>query len=884
MTLLARLRSWWRATRRPGRMESEMDAEIQAHLESRAQHLIATGIPVDEAHRRARLEFGPVGQAKEACRDARGANFVPSLAQDLSFGLRMLRKSPGFTALAVTTLAVGIGATTAVFSLVNGALLRALPYRNPERLVFLYEPVPRIADVPLEGWGPVNADFYDWQSQSRTFASLAMFDTGSASLSVGPGAVRVSSSRVTGDFFRTLGIAAQLGRAVGPDDDQPGFEHVAVISHALWQSQFASDPHVVGREVLLNAESYRVIGVMPAGFAFPHGTESLETTADNRATDVWIPYALTAQQKAARNSGSGDVIGLLKPGVPLARGQAEIAAITSRFDKLHEPFFQGAISVVKPFADEIAGRSRRALLIFMAAVVLVLLIACSNIASLVLARMHGRSREFSLRTALGASRLRLIRQLSVESLCLAGAGGALGVVAAWFTVRLLVHLHPVNIPRLEETTIDTLVLLFAVLASLATVLLCGLFPAWSASRCDVNEVMKSSSNRSVRGSLGVLHRGIMIGQVTLTFVLLAGSGLLMRSFLNVQGIDKGFRPSSIVTTSIQLDGRYNRAERRTAFFRDLVDRVAGLPGVDAVAAATNLPLAGGESLSTVEIPGYPYDEKTLFEERHITPRYFAALGIPILEGRAFTDDDVAGRQPTIIVSRSFARKYFPGQSALGKRIHTTGQRIVVGVVGDVRQYRLESPPPMQFYLPLWQDGPWSAHIVARTTQPPGHLGADMRTLVRNLDPKLAIADVRAGSDLIAGATAERRFETFLLTAFGGIALFLSLVGLYALMTYSVEQRTAEIGIRMALGAQPGSVMRLVLQQGSLLAMAGITLGFLCAWFAARSIASLLFEVKPTDLLTFLTVALLFCAVALAACYFPARRATRVDPLVSLRAE
>ena len=343
----------------------------------------------------------------------------------------------------------------------------------------------------------------------------------------------------------------------------------------------------------------------------------------------------------------------------------------------------------------------------------------------------------------------------------------------------------------------------------------------------------------------------MIGQVALTFVLLAGSGLLIRSFLNLQGIDKGFRPASTASTSVQLDGRYQEAERRSAFFHDLVDRVAALPGVEAAAAANFLPLGGGESLSTVEIPGYPYDEKTLFEPRNVSPRYFAALGIPVLEGRAFTDDDVAGRQPVIVISRSFARKYFPGQSALGKRIHTTGQRIVAGVVGDVRQFNLESTPPMQFYLPLWQASEWTANIVARTSLPPGRLASEIRALVRTLDPAIAVADIRTGSDLVAGATAEIRFETYLLTAFGGIALFLSLVGLYALMTYSVEQRTGEIGIRMALGAQPRSVMRLVLQQGSRLSLAGIVLGFVCAWLVTRSLASLLFEVKPTDLPTFL---------------------------------
>jgi putative ABC transport system permease protein len=885
MTILARLRSWWRATRHAARAESEMDIELRAHMEAHAEHLISTGVPAGEAHRRAEIEFGPIGLAKEDCRDARGANLVSSLVQDLAFGLRMLRKNPGFAALAAVTLALGIGATTAVFSLVNGVLLRALPYGNPERLVYLFEPVAHITGVPLEAWGPFNADFYDWQAQSRSFSHLALFTSDGTNLSVNGAAVRVNSSRVTGEFFRTLGVPPELGRTIDADDDRPGFDNVAVISRALWQSEFGADRHILGREVLLNAEPCRIIGVMPAGFRFPHGRESFETAeAGSRATDIWVPLALSPKEKAQRDNGPGYAIGLLKPGVTVARAHAEMSAITANLDKLHPSFFQGATFVIRPFDVEITGGSRRALLIFLAAVFLVLLIASSNIASLVLARMHARSREFSLRTALGASRGRLIRQLSSESLCLAGAGGLLGVLAAWITIRLLVHFHPANIPRLEETSMDGRVLFFALGISLTTVLLCGLFPAWSASRIDINDVLKRSGNRTVRGAAANLHRGLMIGQVALTFVLLAGSGLLVRSFLHLQGVDKGFHPASTVSMSIRLDSRYNSPERQVAFFQQVLDRTSRMPGVEAAAAANFLPLGGGQSISTVEVEGYPYDEKTLFEQRIVTPSYFAAEGIPLLEGRTFKDSDAANTQPVIVISRSFARKYFPSQSALGKKLHTTGHRIVVGVVGDVRQFSLETTPPMQFYLPLWQTGQWAANIVARTSVPPGRLASDMRALVRNLDAAVAVADVRTGSDLLSAATAERRFETFLLTAFAGIALFLSLVGLYALMTYSVEQRTAEIGVRMALGAQSGSVMRMILRQGSSLALLGVALGFGCAWFAARSIASLLFEVKPTDAPTFVAVAVLFCAVAVGACYFPARRATRVDPMISLRAE
>ena len=764
MTVLARLRSWWRATRHAARTESDMDTELRAHIAAHSESLIAAGVPPAEAHRRAELEFGPLTQTMETCRDARGANLVPSLLQDFAFGLRMLRKNPGFAALSTVTLALGIGATTAVFSLVNGVLLRALPYRDPGSLVYLFEPVPHITGVPLEAWGPFNADFYDYQAKSRSFTSLAVFTADGGNLSIDGNAIHVSRSRVTGDFFQTLGVAPELGRAINPDDDRPGFEHVAVIGHALWQSQFGGDPHVLGKEVLLNAVPCRIIGVMPAGFAFPHGTESFETAeAGGRSTQLWAPLALSPKEKAQRDDGPGYTIGRLKPGVTLAHAQSEISAITAAFDKLHPPFFQGAKSVIRPFGLEITGGSRRTLLIFMAAVFLVLLVACGNIASLVLARMHGRNREFSLRTALGASRARLIRQLSTESLCLAGAGGVLGVFAASLTIRLLVHFHPTNIPRLDETTVDWRVLLFALGACVATVLLCGLFPAWPASHVDINEVLKRSGSRAVRGAAAGLHRGLMIGQIALTFVLLAGSGLLIRSFLNLRAIDKGFHSSSTVNMSIGLDGRYNSPERQVAFFREVLQRTSGLPGVDAAAAVSHLPLGGGQSLSTVEVQGFPYNDKTFLEQREVTPEYFTAEAIPVLEGRAFTDADTVGSQPTIVISRSFARKYFPGQSALGKMIHTSGHRIVVGVVGDVRQYSLETTPPMQFYLPLWQTGDRAANVVARTNLPPGRLASEMRSLVRNLDSAVAIADVHTGSDLVAAATAGRRFETYLLT-------------------------------------------------------------------------------------------------------------------------
>ena len=805
-----------------------------------------------------------------------------TLLRDLTYGLRLLRKSPGFSVLAVLTLALGIGAATSVFSLVNAVLLRSLPYQDPDRLLFVFEANPRIPGVPLDAWGAVNADFYDWQKQSRSFTSLALFTTNSMNLSTEGAAVRVAASRVTGEFFQTLGISPELGRAVSADDDQPGKGQVAVISHALWQSQFASDRAVVGKQLQLDARPYRIIGVMPAGFAFPHGSESIETHGG--ATDIWVPLALTPQQRASRGDDPGSPIGRLRPGVTPGQAQAELNALTAPVDKLHPPFLQGSEVVVRPFDTEIVGTSRRILLILMAAVFLVLLIACSNVAGLVLARAHGRTLEIGVRTALGASRGRLVRQLLVEALCLGGGGGLLGILVAYLAVHFLVYLNPGNVPRMEETTLDVRVMLFAVCLSVATAVLFGLFPALATSRCNLHEVLKNAANRSVRKGTGRLQRGLTIAQVALTFVLLTGSGLLIRSFLNLQSVDKGFVTGSTVAMNIHLDGRYRSAGQQIAFFRAVLEKTGALPGVEAAAAITHAPLSGGQALTSVNVQGYPPDDKLLVEVRTVSPRYFATMGIPLLAGREFSVADTADQPPVVIVSRGFALKYFPGRSAIGQHVGMNRQSTIVGVVADVRQYDLESAPPVQIYGPLWQNSSASAFIVARTRIPPDRLASAMRAVMRDLDPAVALADVRTMNQLLSQSTSGRRFQTVVLTAFGGVAFFLSLVGLYGLMACLVEQRTAEMGIRLALGAQPGSILLLVLKQGSGLALSGITLGFACAWILTRSIAGLLFQVTPTDVPTFAAVAVTFGAVALAACYFPARRATRTDPMIALKSD
>ena len=880
--MLRRFHSWLRATLQRRTVEREMDDEFRFHVDAYAEELKRRGLEPGEAERQARVEFGRVAQTKEACREARGADLLHSLLTDAGYGLRLLRRTPGSSGLAVVTLALGIGATTAVFSLVNAVLLRDLPYHDPERLVFLYEPIPGIPGVPLEAWAPVNGDFFTWQKESRSLASMAMFTTDGLNASLADSAFRAGGSRVTAGFFRVLGVAAELGRTLDDADTQPGHGRVAVISHALWKSRFGGQRSVLEKEILLNARPFRVVGVMPPGFAFPHGAENLETAG--KSTDIWVPWVMTAEDRATRSDNPGNAIGRLRRGVPLSQAQAEISAITARFDP---PFQQVSVkpqSAVRGFDEQITGGSRRPLLIFMAAVVLVLLIACSNVAGLGLARAGGRAQEMSVRAALGASRFRLVRQLLAESLGVAVVGGVLGTGLAFWMVRILVGWQSANIPRMEETSIDGRVLWFTAGVSLATAVLSGLLPAWTGSRCSLHEVMKAAGSRGVRGGTSRLHRALIVAELALTIVLLTGSGLLIHSFLKLRSVDKGFQSLTTVTAGVRLDRRYNQGPRQSEFFHTLLARLRAVPGVQEAAAVDHVPLGGGESISLIEVEGHPFDEKTSFESRLVTPRYFAAMGIPVLEGRDFDDSDAAGRAPVIIVSRSFARRYFPGRTALGRHVHATGWRTIVGVVADVRMRELGATPPMQIYSPMWQMPTGAVAIVVRSAAPPGQTAAALRGLLRNADAALAMDDLRSMEQLVSDASAERRFQTLLLTAFGAISLFLSLLGLYALMTYMVQRRTAEIGIRMALGAQRSAVMGLVLRQGATLWLAGIALGSAGAWSVTRWMSTLLFEVRPTDPITFVGVVLLFCVVALLACSIPARRATEVDPTISLRYE
>jgi predicted permease len=878
----ARLRGLFRKRN----LDLELDSELQTHLELLTQEKIRSGMSPVEARYAARRDFGGFEQAKELYREQRGLPFLETLLLDVRYALRSLRKSPGFTAVALLTLALGIGASTSVFSLINAVLIRSLPYRNPERLVYLWSPNPRF-QLPTEYFPPMNADFFDLQKQNRSFECLAIFGVARFNLASERRADAVNGARVTGDFFKTMGIAPILGRPVDERDDQPGQQQVAVISNRLWRTQFGAEPDILNKTILLDAQPHRIIGVMPASLGFPYATDVMDAA---KATDVWIPFAMTAEQKGNRFDNAGDAIGRLRQGVSLEQAQAEMSALMAKNDLLRPAEFQGFGAVVMPLVASVTGAPRHGLLLLMGAVTLLLFIACSNVASLAMARATGRIHEMGVRAALGAGRPRLIRQHLTESLLLAASGGALGCCMAFASIRLLARVAPGNIPRLDETSLDGRVLFFALGISVLTGLLFGLFPALAALRCDLSEILAHSGTRSVRGARSRFRQALIVVQVALTVVLLTASGLFLRSLMRVQAAEKGFEPHSILTMNLSLDERYARPDQQIPFFRNLIDRLSALPGVQEVGAATNMPLGHGEALSWLTVEGHPFDEKVFFQTCSVTPRYFAAMGIPLLEGRSFTDDDATGRPLVAIVNRNFAEKYFPGQNVLGKRFHFRDDNpkptwwTIIGVVANVRHASLEEQPQLQTYRPFWQASDSSSAIVLRTSTDAISLASAIRKEVKTIDSALAVADIRTMDQLVFESTAIRRFHTFLLSVFASLALLLSLVGLYALLAYAVRQRTAEIGVRMALGAQKRDVIWLVVRQGTSLAFAGIAIGLVSALGLTRLLTSLLFEVKATDAITFVSVAIVFCVVTLAACYVPARRAMCVDPMVALRYE
>lgn len=894
-SLLRRLRSFLQKDS----TNAELSEELQFHLERQTEENIASGMSPEQAQAAAKASFGSIAQATEESYEARGVTLIDDLTQDLRYGLRTLTKQRSFTLITVLTLALGIGACTAIFSLVNAVLLRALPYGQTGRLVYLFTPNPRF-HLPPEVFGPSNADFFDLERQSRSFSDMTLFSQATYNLAAGDRVERAGAAKVDAEFFPTLRSAPELGRTISASDEAPGHDRVAVISHALWQNMFGGRSDILGFPLQLDGMPYQVVGVMPPEFGYPHFSDlSGYGNSHVDVTQLWLPSALTPQEKADRDDSSGYAIARLKPGVTVREAQAEMSAIMAQLNLLHGADMRDWQAFVKPFGDTVLGPVRPLMWLLMGAVAFVLLIACGNAANLLLARAATRTHELGVRATLGARRGRLVRQMLTESLMLSVTAGVLGVGLAWLFLRALLKLNPGDIPRMQDATLDVPVMLFLVAVTLLTGVLFGALPSLSASRINLVEFLKSGGTRGIVGERRRLRNVLTIAEVALVVVLLTGAGLLLRSYAKVLSVPTGFSASTI-SLSLQLSPQYvghptpqySTAQQVNTFFRGLLERAQRIHGIEAAGLVDHLPLSHSESFTTVEVEGYPNAKDQLEEGRRITPDYLSAMQIPLISGRLFTDQDGPGHPPVAMVNQAFAKKYFGGGDPTGHHLRGAANSpwtTIVGEVGDVRNMSLEAAATPQIYQPFWLDDsdttPTSgAYLTVRSLLPQDAVVSEIRAAVRSLDPNLAVADIRTMGSLETEETARRRFQTTLVTVFSAIAFFLAIVGIYGLLAYSVRQRTGEIGLRMALGSSRSQVVRLVLLEGLRLVGTGLLIGLAAAAMCSRMMASFLYDVPAIDPLTFSLIPLLLLMATTAACLIPSFRAAAVDPMNALRHE
>jgi putative ABC transport system permease protein len=913
------------------RLDEEFQRELAAHLEMLTEENLRRGLSPEEARRVARVQLGGMTQLRETHREMWGLPWLETLFQDLRYGLRQLRRNPGFTIVAVLTLALGIGANTAIFSVVNAVVLRPLPYSHSDRLVWIAESVPALKSELASG-----GDYVDWKDQNHTLDRIAAYDTiyrgslregsggaGSADFNLtGRGTpVRVHAAFVSASFFATLGVGPQLGRAFSENEDQPNEPHVAILMHSFWQQYFGSDPHVLGQTVDLDAAPYTVIGVMPASFRFP----------GNSAVQILMPLALNEARERLRTQGQRHVqiIGRLKPGVSLAAARADLDAIRKRAQPSGGPMLaEGGgrgramrnprpsgpggrlrrntsgppemappVSELKvvPLAEHLAGNLRPAMLTLLGAVGLVLLIACANVANLMLTRSSARMREMAVRAALGAGRWRLVRQLLAESVTLAVAGGMAGLLLAAWGVDAMARLIPAgaggDILAVAAPKVDGNVLLFALAASIFTGILFGLAPAATVTCPDLAEGLKESAPVASPGRRrGWLRGALAVAELSLALVLLIGAGLLIKSFYRVLQVNPGFVPEHVLTMDLSLtDARYPSRQQKSEFFSQVLRRVESLPGVRSAALADSLPLSPYQGFLMLSPNRLLHraalsSSTTVMMSRLITvsPGYFYTLGIPVLKGRTFTDHDDKQAPKVVVVNEVLARYLWPKEDPIGQQLG--GHMTVVGVVGNTRHEGLGQDTEAEFYVPYLQLPNDFMQLAVRTAADPDSIVSAVRAQVRDVDPDQPLYHVITLQQALSESLAPRRFNMLLLGIFAGIALALATVGIYGVMAFSVTQRTHEIGIRMALGAERRNVVGLIVRQGLRLILLGVALGVAGAWALTNFLASFLFGVAPRDPATFVLVSLALVAVSILACYISVRRATRVDPMVALRYE
>jgi putative ABC transport system permease protein len=864
------------------RLYGELSEEIREHLEEKIEELVASGMSRKEAAHAAGREFGNVTLIEEDSRNAWRWPSVENFLMDVRYGLRMLRKNPGFTAVAVLTLALGIGANSAIFSLVNSVLLRPLPYREASRLVWVSN------DMPVEHASlAMESDYFSWRRLNHAFEDVAAYEPGETLTLTGSGdPEQIQVGRATYNFLDVLGIAPRLGRSFRAEEDRPGVPHVVLLTDSLWRRHFSADTAILGRLIALDGEPYTVVGILPRGFEF----------LDNSRADVIVPSALEHNEVAIdKPMRLVSVVARLRVGITPAAAAADVDAINQRLWAAYlAPFakmMRGARAQVVPLHERQVGKVKPALLVLLGAVGFVLLIACVNVANLQLVRAVSREKDIAIRGALGAGHWRLMRQLLTENILIALAGGAGGLLLATWLIAVLRVWGPDNIPHLSSTRLDLRVLLFAFALSLVTGILFGLSPSLAVFRVPIVESLRKSGSRE-GASVKVRrpHSLLMVAELAVALVLFVGAGLLIRSFIQLVSIPPGFDAQGVLTGRISLPlAVYQTQQQRMALYQRLDQQLATLPGVESAGLATVIPLEGFNWGAAIEVEGRArtnLGEGPSTSVAEVTPGYFPTLHIRLLEGRLLTAQDAQNAPRAVVVNQAFTRRYFPDEDAVGKRMRLSGEEwwTIVGVIADSKQKGLVAAVEPEIFLPL-ED--WNAPVInllLRTRNDPLALVPAVRAVVRKLDPNLPLFDAAAMDALLTRELATQRFSAALLSAFALFALLLAAVGIYGVMAYTVSQRTHEIGVRMALGAAPGNVLKMILARGLALALVGVSTGLTASFLLTRFLRSLLYGVQPTDPLTFVVVALTLLGVAFLACWLPARRAMRVDPMVALRYE
>jgi putative ABC transport system permease protein len=853
--------------------------ELRQHLDDQYRELRAAGASHDDALR-------AMADDVNAVRSRRSGLRPELIAADVRYAFRTLRRNPGFAIVVLLTLALGIGANAAIFSVVNGVLLRPLPYRDADRLMVIWGDLkrPGLNDIPASA-----GEYVDYRDRTHAFEQVAAYDTVGFNLTGGGEPERVDGAIVSTTFFSLLGASAQVGRTLVADEDQPGRDDVVVLSHSLWTRRFSANPAIVGQTIPVDGRPAQVVGVMPAAFQFP-----------DRSIEIWKPFLLDAEALSDNNRGSHGYTALarLKAGISRQQAQADLNAVTAAFKADHPGNYRNGFgATLRPLQEEIVGDSGRPLIVLLGAVAVVLLIACANVANLLLARAASRRKEIALRMALGASRGRLVRQLITESVLVSAIGGLIGLGLAAWGVDLLIASAPDSIPRIQEVGVDARVAGFTALVSLATGLVFGLVPALRASRAPLNDALKEGGRAGGGGVHGFAGRALVVSEVALSLVLLIAAGLLIHSFTRLQDVAPGFDSSRLLTFRLSLpESRYTTFQKGQSFFDEFFNGLRRSPGVRGVAAINALPFSGLGGSRSFHIEGREEkrpEDQTEEQLRIVTDGYFAVMGIPIVAGREFTDRDALNQPRVAVVNDAMAKKHWPHESPIGRRVSFSTDEPhwyeIVGVAGNIKHRALEAADRPELYVPYRQPlfAGWTVrpmYVIARTSADPASTVAIARHEIARVDRDQPISDVRTMDERIGRSLSSRRFSMVLLALFAGLALTLAAVGIYGVVAYAVTERTHEIGVRVALGAQRRDVMAMVVGQGMTMTLVGTAIGVAASAALARLMSSLLFGVSAVDPATFVAIPLLLVAVALAACYVPARRAMRVDPLQALRSE